>query len=821
MDNKSSKINSTNMANNDNLLRAERLSEGLAKITKFPDLTTGNFKSAARFITKEGAKSLHVTRIGIWQIDYEKQILKSIVTYDARTNSFSEQQDFSLHDRPEYINQLNRDRIISIDDASKSNVLDGLDGEYEEDICSLLDAPIRIDGMLSGVVCIEQFYTPKSWSIDEQNFASSLADLVALGLMSAEKFKILTELQVSKKRMENLMANLPGMVFQCLNNPPDYTFTFVSEGCIPLTGYTPEELINNNALQFFDMIHPDDVEPLAEINQKTLNMGLPLETSFRIIMKDGTVKWIWERSRVVEFKSDGTPHLLEGFYTDITEQRRLEAAELANKAKGTFLANMSHEIRTPMNAILGMTDIAMRQNPEAETLQYLKNIKNAAGSLLTIINDILDFSKIESGALEISPEAYYVESFINDIVTLISVRIGEKPIDFLIEDFHDIPRILMGDSVRLKQILINLLTNAIKFTHTGHIRLTLRAIPVGQGETVIIKARVEDTGIGMKREDLPHLFENFSQLDTKKNRNVEGTGLGLAITKRLVEQMGGSIQVESTYGKGSVFSFELPQTVEDAAPLLPTGDYNNLHIGICLKSSVKSKSLYEKLVDIGAKATIVEKHEDLCNFTHVFIDHINLHKIDPDSIPNTKIIAISRNYFESKDVKHNVIVAYAPLTTIVVARLLEGSSYDANDNSSEDSTFSMTTTNARMLVVDDNSINLVIAQSVLEEYGVTVDTAISGIDAIEMVKKQDYDIIFMDHMMPEMDGVETTSRIRMLPDEKFHTLPIVALTANAVGDVRTMFLESGMNDFLSKPLVLKELERVMRRWLYTEKWHNL
>ncbi len=802
-------------------IRANRLSQGLAKITKYPQLTTGSFEEAARYIAKEGSQALHITRIGLWHIDYAEQKLKNIVSYDCRYDKFSIQEDFSLADKSEYIKRLTHDRIISIDDAHGEHVLNDIFTNYEQDICSLLDAPIRIDGNLAGVVCIEQFYTQKIWSIEEQNFASSLADLVALALISADKFAFMNELQVSKKRMENLMANLPGMVFQCLNNPPDYTFTFVSEGCLPLTGYTSEELLDNNALQFFDMIHPDDLEPLAEINKKTLNLGLPLETSFRIIMKDGTVKWIWERSRVVEFKSDGTPHVLEGFYTDITEQRRLEAAELANNAKGTFLANMSHEIRTPMNAILGMTDIAIRQNPPDETLQYLKNIKNAAGSLLTIINDILDFSKIESGALEILPEPYYVESFINDIVTLISVRIGEKPIDFLIEDYHDIPRILLGDSVRLKQVLINLLTNAIKFTHAGHIRLTLRAVPVGQGETVIIKAQVEDTGIGMKKEDLPQLFENFSQLDTKKNRNVEGTGLGLAITKRLVEQMSGSIKVESTYGKGSIFSFELPQTVEDAAPLLPTGNYNDMNIAIWLKSEVKAKSLLDKFVDIEAKATIVENLDDLSKYTHAFIDHTNLKNIDPDKAPNTKIVAISRNYFESKDVKPNVIVAYAPLTTIVVARLLEGSSYNTADTAANETQFSMTTNNVRALVVDDNSINLIIAQSVLEEYGAHVETAISGADALELVDKNEYDIVFMDHMMPEMDGLEATSRIRAMQGDRFTTMPIVALTANAVGDVRTMFLEGGMNDFLSKPLVIKELERVLRRWIHTEKWTNI
>ncbi len=788
-----------------------------------PEINGGDFYKAARVIAYEGCTALQVTRVGIWQLDTEQCVLQSIVSYDVETKEFSTQENFSLAERTSYLDELRTQRIICTNDVQQESVLAGLDNSYDSRICSLLDAPIFNGSDLSGVVCIEQFDTRRDWDLVEQGFASSLADFVSLAMTAAARHEAMLALQDKEKRMHTLMANLPGMVYQCRNDPPDYTFTFVSDGSIALTGYTPTELLHNNALQFFDMIHPDDVEPLARVNELTLNVGLPLETSFRLIMKDGTVKWIWERSRVVEFKPDGTPHLLEGFYTDITEQRRLEAAELANRAKSTFLANMSHEIRTPMNAILGMADIALRQNPTNDILECLRNIKSAAGSLLTIINDILDFSKIESGAMEIVPEPYYVESFINDIVTLINVRIGDKELDFLIEDKHNLPRILLGDSIRLKQVLINLLTNALKFTKQGHIRLLLEAIPVGHGNTIVLKMRVEDTGIGMKREDLPMLFENFSQLDTKKNRNIEGTGLGLAITKKLVEQMGGSIHVESTYGVGSCFSIELPQAVEDAAPLLPESDFAHINVGICLKSAAKAQCIHQKILDIGAKTTIVETHDDLLNstFTHIFIDHSALQTFDARAIEHINIIALSKNYFESKDVPKNVVIAYAPLTTIVVARLLEGSVYSTSDAAADESTFTLTTQNVRALVVDDNSINLIIAQSVLEEYGATVDTALSGKEAITNIQREHYDIVFMDHMMPEMDGVETAINIRKLQGERFTTLPIVALTANAVGDVKSDFLSAGMNDFLSKPLVIKELERVLRQWIPTDKWQNI
>ncbi len=809
------------MNNMENKLKAERFNNTLAKITKSSELTSGDFEQVAELISKLGNEAINSTRVGIWKINIEQNCLECITTYDSRTDTYAKQANFGLSDAAEYIKSLDTQRIISINDTSQGNVLAQSLESYEQEARALLDAPIRSLGKLVGVVCIEQFENPREWSFEEQNFASSLSDLVALSLAYSDTIKINNELRTNKKRMDTLMSNLPGMIYQCKNDPPNYTFTFVSEGCLPLTGYTSKELMNNNAVQFFDMIHPDDLEPLAKINEETLNIGLPLETSFRLIMKDGTIKWIWERSRVVEFNEDGSPYILEGFYTDITEQRRLEAAELANRAKSTFLANMSHEIRTPMNAILGMADIAIRQQPRAETLDCIKNIKNAASSLLTIINDILDFSKIESGTLEIIQEPYSVESFINDVATIINVRIGDKPIQLIIEDCHKLPTRLLGDSVRLKQVLINILTNAIKFTHSGHIRFGLKAVPVENSDTVMLKAEIEDTGIGIKEEEIPRLFENFSQLDTKKNRNVEGTGLGLAITKNLLEQMGGSLYVKSEYGKGSTFSFELPQSVINATPLLCNKNYEDFNIAVCVKDHSKALSLCNKLHSIGAKATIIENISEIKNYSHAFVSYAILKNFDASTTPNTKIIALSRNYFDSKELKQNVTLVSSPLSTLVVAKLLEGSKHCATDELDNASEFSLKTKDVRVLIVDDNAINLAIAENILLEYGANVDMAMGGEEAISLVQSSEYDIVFMDHMMPGMDGVETTEHIRSLNGTKYSTLPIVALTANAVGDVRTMFLKSGMNDFLSKPIILKELERVLRSQLHAEKWNNL
>ena len=792
-----------------------KLGSALAKITKTSELTAGNLKAAVAIISEEGCVALGVTRVGIWQVDLQKQWLINLASFSLDEYAHELQENFSFQDKPDYIRLLSTERLLVINDAATDTILPNLQETYGPELVSLLDAPVRIGGELVGVVCIEQCHSGRQWSIEEQNFASSLADFTALAIESAQRFQIMQELKLSKRRTETLMSNLPGMVYQCLNDPPDFTFSFVSEGSIALTGYTPEELMGNNALKFFDMIHPEDVEPLEELNRQTLSVGLPLEATFRMVMKDGTVKWVWERSRVVEYNDDGTPRLLEGFYTDITEQRRLEAAELANKAKDEFLANMSHEIRTPMNAILGMTDMTLRQNPPLHIQENLYNIKSAAKSLLGIINDILDFSKIEARAVVITPEPYGVASLLNDIVTMIRIRIDHKPLEFIVEDSPSLPRALVGDQTRLKQIMINLLSNAVKFTTVGHIRLTLSAEPTGQADTVLLKGRVEDTGRGIKKEDLPRLFGIFSQVDTKKNRNLEGTGLGLAITKNLLELMGGSIEVSSEYGQGACFTFTLPQKVADASPLARVENTEGLRAAVCLAHPLRAATVCHKLEALGIVADIRSLDDDFDGYSHIFFDHSDYHLLSAFLPETATAIALTQWYAEDVRVPDAVTLCYLPLTSALTANLLQRKEISRYKGTA---TPHMELQQVRCLVVDDNDINLIIAANLLEDHKAQVDTANSGQAALEMVEKNTYDIIFMDHMMPEMDGVEATERIRKLPIAACQTVPIIALTANAVTEARTAFLKCGMNDFLAKPLELQELERVLKAWLPADKW---
>ena len=392
------------------------------------------------------------------------------------------------------------------------------------------------------------------------------------------------------------------------------------------------------------------------------------------------------------------------------EQRR---AIQANQAKTEFLANMSHEIRTPMNAVLGMSEIILREENLTDSVrEEVENIQSAGNTLLSIINDILDLSKIESGKMELVNNNYQLSSIINDIYNMIKFRIGEKPIEFILDIAPTLPNELYGDEIRIRQILINLLGNAVKFTNQGSI--TLRMKWEKEEDTAWVKIEVADTGIGIRQEDLGKMFESFQRVDMKKNHAVEGTGLGLSICKNLCALMGGDISAESEYGKGSTFTLVIPQKIIDESVI-----YGN---------AVKSVKEYDGI--------------------------------------------------RTKPQKE----LYAP--------------------------------GAKILIVDDNELNIKVAQGLMKPYGFQIDTAFSGAEAIKKVKSKEYQLIFLDHMMPQMDGIET---LRIMKREvKGLKTPVIALTANAISGVKEMYLKKGFTDYLSKPINPEKLSEKLKLYIPKE-----
>ena len=388
-------------------------------------------------------------------------------------------------------------------------------------------------------------------------------------------------------------------------------------------------------------------------------------------------------------------------------------AEQANHAKSDFLANMSHEIRTPINAIMGMNEMVLRECNDENIREYAANIESASRTLLSLINDILDFSKIEAGKMEIVPASYDTAVFFHDVVNMISVKATQKQLDFQVQIDSDLPCVLYGDEVRNRQIIVNILNNAVKYTKQGVVKLAVEGIREDQAFT--LKMQVADSGIGIKQEDMDKLFGGFQRLDLEQNRSIEGTGLGLAITHNLIERMNGRIEVSSEYGKGSVFTVYLSQEIINDSPM---GDFRQ-------------------------RFEAVAKQED--------------------------------EYRES---------FVAP--------------------------------EAKVLVVDDNGMNLAVVKALLKKTDIQVTTCMSGMECLELVKNTYFDVILLDHMMPEMDGIQTLAKIKQ-SENQCTSVPVIALTANAIVGAKEEYINAGFSDYLSKPIEGMELEKMLMKYLPQDK----
>ncbi len=406
---------------------------------------------------------------------------------------------------------------------------------------------------------------------------------------------------------------------------------------------------------------------------------------------------------------DDTEHFR---YMEILEREK-EMADSASEAKSRFLANMSHEIRTPINAVLGMDEMILRESTEKPIRKYAADIMSAGKTLLSLINDILDISKVEEGKMEIIPVQYDPASLVNDLVNMTADRAAKLGLKFNVKVDEHIPRILFGDEIRIRQCALNLLSNAVKYTEKGCVSLEI-SCEKKDDSNILLSIKVEDTGIGMQKEDMEKLFSPYERLDERRNRKVEGTGLGMAITRQLLDLMGAGLNVDSEYGKGSSFSFTVEQGVVSWEEI---GDYTKRYN---------------------------EANDSVGTYREMF---------------------------------------HAP--------------------------------DARILVVDDTEINLTVIESLLKQTRIRIDTALSGKSALDLAAVNDYDVMFIDHMMSGMDGIETLKHIREL--DKNHDTPAVALTANAVSGARQMYINEGFDDYLSKPVEGARLERMLLRFIPDEK----
>ncbi len=477
--------------------------------------------------------------------------------------------------------------------------------------------------------------------------------------------------------------------------------------------YSPEEIRRGIPLQTMmsGVLPSNDLVEFLEKCENALNQKLSPTYLLRTVV--GGQKIDWQITINCMMTKDDFVAGLNILFVDTTEViDAMERAETADKAKSAFLASMSHEIRTPMNSISGMAEFILRDSADKIARRHAAKIKSASRTLLTLINDILDFSKIESGKMQLVEDSYRLSSLLNDVMAMIDARLNNSSVKLKAELHGSIPDELYGDEIRIKQVLINLLGNAVKFTSRGSITLSVRGERLDDTACLLFFS-VTDTGIGLRKEDIGRIFYSFTQVDMQKNRAVEGSGLGLAICKRLIAMMGGSLDVKSTYGKGSTFSFSIISTVE------------------------------------------------------------NWRLLDPKDLTAREVTE----------------TAYRP---------------------------SFCAPEANILVVDDNDMNLDVAEGLLTPYRIQVTRSTSGEDALQRFADNNrYDIIFMDHMMPGMDGVDTLLRLRRM--EGGDKVIVIALTANALSGAAAEYKAWDFQDFLAKPIDPQLMDRILRKYLPKEK----
>lgn len=498
----------------------------------------------------------------------------------------------------------------------------------------------------------------------------------------------------------------------------------------------------------------------------------------------------------------------------------------SSSMKSDFLANMSHEIRTPMNAVIGMAEMALREELTPAAREYIGQIKSSGQTLLTIINDILDFSKIESGKMDISDVEYEPMSVINDVSNIIMTRIGSKELELTVDVNPDLPSGLYGDNIRIKQVMVNLANNAVKFTKEGNVHVKVDFWQTDE-ETIELSISITDTGSGIKESDMGKLFKSFQQLDSKRNRNIEGTGLGLAICKQLVSLMNGKIHVDSVYGKGSTFSFVIPQRVTNNAHSIEKLEEKLAAAGL-IKSEYIADELASDMEKLGASYERLESEEFLNVVREKKIGFLFIEQpLFTEGVqyflklnPNVNGVLLT-NYrsVRSYDLP-NLRVVKKPLYILGLSNIFSGREDNVAFTFTEAEDFDFVAPTAEILVVDDNAINLTVVKGLLAPLQMKIDTALSGKEAVLKVTDKRYDIIFMDHMMPEMDGVETTRVIRRLLGNNGQ-VPIIALTANAVEGTAEMFISEGMNDMVAKPIEMRVIVSKLQKWLPPEKIEKL